>query len=541
MEKQEADRIITEYLPKIYGFAARKCYTYDETEELSADIVQEVYLSLRRAEEVVNPEGYVWRISEHVFARYVAFKKRYLGVSLEGVEIPFEEDYDALLETGEEIARLRREIAFLTRKRREIVYLFYYENRTISFISKKLGMPEGTVKWHLNKARIELKEGFSMERKKGTLAFSPVEAVGFDHHGGTGPAGDEPGFYLRDKLNLNIVYSVYFTPRTMEEIAEEVGVTPVYLEDKVQFLEANGFLVRTKENRFTTFVEFTPLTYSLEQKVIELQKKQEVARMLEKEYVPAVREAVKEIKDVYIPGGSRELLEAAAVYYAICEKCHISTNKDMSKYYIKTTGGARYIARARLQASQSDTEYQPAQDFPSYWSCGSMNRWSRKYPAVGSWSVDTRLCSRVGAWRENLDTDYEYLYEFMGGMLPENESNEEKYSRLRKRSYLTEDNQVNIMVAKWKREDFFAQIPAVGEETKKKFAEYALESAMAEARKYPPQMQDLIVEEVGGGFIGNTVALMTLDLLYENGTFRPLTEREKVTSQLIMFSDILPA
>ena len=124
MEKQEADRIITEYLPKIYGFAARKCYTYDETEELSADIVQEVYLSLRRAEEVVNPEGYVWRISEHVFARYVAFKKRYLGVSLEGVEIPFEEDYDALLETGEEIARLRREIAFLTRKRREIVYLF---------------------------------------------------------------------------------------------------------------------------------------------------------------------------------------------------------------------------------------------------------------------------------------------------------------------------------------------------------------------------------------------------------------------------------
>lgn len=169
-----------------------------------------------------------------------------------------------------------------------------------------------------------------------------------------------------------------------------------------------------------------------------------------------------------------------------------------------------------------------------------MNRWSVKYPAVGSWSVDTRLCSRIGGWRENLSNDYEYLYEYMGGMLPANEANEEKYRRLRKRRYLTEDNQVNIMVAKWEREDFLARIPAVGEEIKKKFAEYALEAAMAEARKYPSQMQDLIVERVGGGFIGNTVALMTLDILYGNGTFRPLTEREKVTSQLIMFSDILP-
>lgn len=121
MDKQDADRMITEYLPKIYGFAARKCYTYDETEELSADIVQEVYLSLRKAEEVVNPEGYIWRISEHVYAKYVAARKRHLGVSIDGMEIPFEEDYDALQETGEEIIRLRREIAFLTRKQPQFI------------------------------------------------------------------------------------------------------------------------------------------------------------------------------------------------------------------------------------------------------------------------------------------------------------------------------------------------------------------------------------------------------------------------------------
>ena len=36
------------------------------------------------------------------------------------------------------------------------------------------------------------------------------------------------------------------------------------------------------------------------------------------------------------------------------------------------------------------------------------------------------------------------------------------------------------------------------------------------------------------------VARLIADILYENGTFRPLTEQEKVTSTLLMFSDILP-
>ncbi len=43
-----------------------------------------------------------------------------------------------------------------------------------------------------------------------------------------------------------------------------------------------------------------------------------------------------------------------------------------------------------------------------------------------------------------------------------------------------------------------------------------------------------------GGFIGAKVALMVMDLLYADGTFKPLTEEERVSSNLIMFSDVLP-
>ena len=52
-------------------------------------------------------------------------------------------------------------------------------------------------------------------------------------------------------------------------------------------------------------------------------------------------------------------------------------------------------------------------------------------------------------------------------------------------------------------------------------------------------MQDLIVSW-SGGFIDQSTAVMALEMLYENGTFKPLTPQERITANLIMFSDVLP-
>ena len=88
-----------------------------------------------------------------------------------------------------------------------------------------------------------------MERKIGKLGINPIVAQGFSHNGNPGTNGG-PEYYLGNKPNLNIVYSVYHSPKTLEEIAEELGVTPVYIEDAVNELENNGFLIRKSGNRF---------------------------------------------------------------------------------------------------------------------------------------------------------------------------------------------------------------------------------------------------------------------------------------------------
>ncbi len=539
MKKQKADEIITEYLPKLYGFAMKKSFSYDEAEKLCSEIILQVYQSLLKSEEIANIEGYIWRISEHTYAKYVSTQKKKEGVSIDGMDIAYYEDFYSGDEDAE-VKRLRREIAFLSKTRREIVYLFYYKNRSISSISAELGIPEGTVKWHLNKARIELKEGFSMERKIGMLGLNPIEALSIGHVGRAGGNGG-PDFYLEDKINLNIVYSVYYSPKTREEIAEELGLTPVFIEDKINLLESNGFIVKTKHDKYTTYVCFNPPKYSLELEENQTKAQLRIAAELVKEYVPLVRAAVADIKDVYIPTQNRELFEAAMIFYGVTYKCGIPLERDTSKYEIKTTDGGSYNAFVEIKSEISDPEYEPTlKDLPSYWVCGDMLRWSCKYPGVESCSCDTRLSSRKGGWPNNLASDYDYLYEFIRGDIADNPASSEKMSRLREKNFISDDLKPNIMIVKGRRNELFDKIPTLSQSLKDRFADMILEIATLKAKDYPPQMQDLMMKRGVELFISATVAIMVMDILYSNGTFKPLNEREKITSNLIMFSDILP-
>ena len=75
---------------------------------------------------------------------------------------------------------------------------------------------------------------------------------------------------------------------------------------------------------------------------------------------------------------------------------------------------------------------------------------------------------------------------------------------------------------------------------KSKFAKFALDEAEMAANDYPPQMRDLVIKENVEFFIGRTVAIMAMDIMYSGKMLKPLTEDEKVTANYIMFSDVLP-
>ena len=538
MEKQQADAIITEYLPKLYGFAVKRCYGYDEAEELCAQIVEEVYRALRTRDGIRNVGGYIYTVCERAYAGYVRRRKRDAAIPLDQIPEPAADGLETD-EAEDEMRRVRQALAYLTRQRREIAYAYYFEDKPVAVIAAERGIPTGTVKWQLNKLRRELKENLYMEHNIGKLGLKPVRAVDIGHCGNIGPQGFGPEHYLGDRLNLNLVYSVYEQPRTTQEIADELGVNPVFLEERIEMLAENGFLVRQPGGRYTTYVRFWPETCSRRQEEAVFLKRREAAELLVREYVPQVRAALENAPPMYVPGGNRELAEASAVFYAVLELCGLSAQKDLSRYIVRPTDGSDYIVNVELETTASDPDYTPAFDFAEFSVCGSMWRFSEKYP-VAAWSADSRLSSRTGGWQNNRTADYEYLYEYITGALGDVPANAEKLARLRERGLLTADGAVNAVVVQGDREAFFARLPRLSDELKKTFAGFALENAETIARDYPPQMRDLVVAWEARGFVGGAVAMMVQDSLYSDGTSRPLTEQERAAADLLVFSDVLP-
>lgn len=537
MEKQQADAIITEYLPKLYGFAVKRCYGYDEAEELCAQIVEEVYRALRTRDGIRNVGGYIYTVCERAYAGYVRRRKRDAAIPLDQIPEPAADGLETD-EAEDEMRRVRQALAYLTRQRRVIAYAYYFEDKPVAVIAAERGLPTGTVKWQLNKLRSELKEGIYMEHKIGKLGLKPVAAAAIGHSGDPGP-NRGPDDYLGDKLNLNIVYSVYWQPRTAAEIADELGINPVFLEDRIDLLEKNGFLVRQSGGRYTTYVRFWPETCSRRQEEAVFLKRWEAAELLVREYVPQVRAALENAPPMYVPGGNRELAEASAVFYAVLELCGLPVQKDLSRYSVRPTDGGDYIVNIELERTVSDPDYRPSVDLSGMWVCGSMWRKSEKYP-VSVWSADSRFTSRTGGWENNRTADFEYLYEYITGAITDSPADADKFERLRGRGLLTDSGAVNAVVVQGDREAFFARLPRLSDELKKTFAGFALENAETIARDYPPQMRDLVVAWEARGFVGGAVAMMVQDSLYSDGTFRPLTEQERAAADLLVFSDVLP-
>jgi RNA polymerase sigma factor (sigma-70 family) len=159
VDKKQADNIITGYIEKIFGFAICKTTDVDKAEELASRITLDVYISLLKADNVYNIDGYIYRIAHNVYARFVNEEVGDRHISFNDTELPCKNDFTDDIEKDETFIRLRREIARLSNIRREIVVMHYFQKLGLNEVAQKLNMPQGTVKWHLHDARNQIREG----------------------------------------------------------------------------------------------------------------------------------------------------------------------------------------------------------------------------------------------------------------------------------------------------------------------------------------------------------------------------------------------
>lgn len=245
MNYQQAEQTVAKYIRKLYCYALKKTANLQDAEDLAQEITLRLYSALL-VKEIYNLDAFVWRLAHNQLVNYYRGKARCsIGVSfdeLESVMHSDEELSDNLIEK-ETVKKLQYEIAYLSKTQREIVIMYYYEGKKQEEIAARLELPLGTVKWHLFNARAEIKKGMETMRNVSDLKFNPIKFSGAGVSGSVGTMGG-PFNFFRSILTQNIAYSVYHEAKTINEIADCIGVSPVYVEGEAEFLEEYGLLTK---------------------------------------------------------------------------------------------------------------------------------------------------------------------------------------------------------------------------------------------------------------------------------------------------------
>jgi len=256
MDQKLADRIILEQLRPIYGFMLRKTATAEDAEDLTQETALRGYRALLRGTPE-DPAAFLWRVARNALANY------YRGKARSGIGVPLEDMAESLgsgegnmadrMEFREDCAKIGLEIAYLSRLQREIVIAYYYDGQKVKDIAAALNIPEGTVKWHLFEARNNLKKGMDTMRNSSELKFNPVKFSLMGINGAVGAMGGTSNFF-RGALSQNIAYAVYREAKSIHEIADALGVSPVYVESEAAFLEEYGFLIKSGDKYLANLI-----------------------------------------------------------------------------------------------------------------------------------------------------------------------------------------------------------------------------------------------------------------------------------------------
>lgn len=247
MRKEEVEKIVSEYINPIFSYVCRRVSHEEDRQDLTQEICLRLYQSLC-LKEIDTPEKYVWVVAKHCLVNYYRKKGKEKFISVESMppEAELTDGSTGLLErmvADENVRKLQSEIAYLSKIQRQIVIQYYFEEKKQSEIAASLKLPLGTVKWHINEAKQQLKKGMETMREVQELKFNPITFDKVGMCGSTGEMGSASNMF-HSSLSQNIIYAVYRQAKSINEIAEALAVSPVYVESELEFLEEMSLVIR---------------------------------------------------------------------------------------------------------------------------------------------------------------------------------------------------------------------------------------------------------------------------------------------------------
>ena len=249
------NEFVENYMEKLFYFCSKKTGTHIEAEDLTQNIALQIITALNKGTIPTSFSAWVWQIARNRYSVW-AKEKHSRNESVTGSDIgdyEIEDESENILDEmihTEQMALLRRELAFIKSDYRNIVVTYYIENKNVREIAESLLLPTNTVKSRLLRAREMLKEGMDMAREFGIRSYKPEEITFTNSCDKFGDYG-QPCSILYHAMYKNIFLEAYGNPSTAEDLSIELGVALPYMEDELKYLTAQTFLIK-KENKYET-------------------------------------------------------------------------------------------------------------------------------------------------------------------------------------------------------------------------------------------------------------------------------------------------
>lgn len=258
MKKQDLLKYFDDdLLDKLFGFCYARTSDSHEAEELCSDIVYALLKAAHRNGEIENVYPFIWRVARNVYADFSNNRRKrtetiYEGDSEEILLGLAEEDYSD--DTTGLLSSVYRRMAFLTKAYREVMIMFYIDGLSTAQIAKKQGTSEGAVRQRLFSARQKIK---SEVEEMGETYNKPValNKIDFVIWGTGNPAWGDPRNVCRRMFSRHIVWLCHKKPMSASEIAEELNVPTVYVEEELEILRKGengeyGLLRRSDNGKY---------------------------------------------------------------------------------------------------------------------------------------------------------------------------------------------------------------------------------------------------------------------------------------------------
>lgn len=239
--------VTNELIEATYLFCVKRISDTEAAKDLSQDILYEALRVIESGKEFISFNSWYWKMARNKYADYIASRQNStLPIETAGgmaAEIP--QPIENLI-AAEDISQLNFSLSRLAAIHREIIVRFYLKEQSIRQIADELAVPEGTVKRRLFDAKKNLKERFDNMNNIGKTAYAPADVDYFLGH-----SARKAALLLNNsKICPQVMVICRNEAKTVNEIADEMGVAPLYLEEIMEKLIKEGLLISPVKGKY---------------------------------------------------------------------------------------------------------------------------------------------------------------------------------------------------------------------------------------------------------------------------------------------------